>query len=329
MRWLDYQRLPVKSLVLPGDIRQRMKEPHVIELAASMRGGGGDPIHAPTINGDTNVLIAGRDRMAALLLNKATKVWCHVAVEVTEDDARNLEVDENLHRRHDDRDALIARKVAKTVESLERDAQLPVAKTGRGAPRTIKGQAREKVARELGTTPEAIRSAERRAAEPEVEEAAEAPSLLGRNVDDYNAAIDEIATGLRAVQRLTSKLAGHATLPVAPFERLKQELQRAMQIAEGARLVAKCPVCAGTEAPCALCGDVRFVTQFQLAGVPKDEATVHRQVSGRGQPPSTGMYPIQDAPRTMLKAPKPRVKVELSDGSEFNEPVEDTESDLF
>ncbi|MEP6652075.1 MAG: ParB N-terminal domain-containing protein [Myxococcales bacterium] len=161
MIWRGYLQFPVKKLKLPGDISQRQKQQHVVELAKSIEDNGGDPIHAPTVNADTMTLIAGRDRMAALLLNKAKKVWCHVMAEVSEEDARNVEIDENLHRRRDDRDELIARRFRRLAEEFRQDDAEQSGKVSHnaGRPTTAETRAAEKLARHAGVTPRAIRQA--------------------------------------------------------------------------------------------------------------------------------------------------------------------------
>jgi hypothetical protein len=163
MKWMGYRHVAVDSIVLPGDINKRMKRPHVVELAKSIRELGDEPIHAPTVTAKGSKLVAGRDRMAALLLNESEDCWVRL-VEGSKQELADLEVDENLHRRHDDRDDLIARRVAKVAGEVEAAGQLPDAVYGNpGRPKTARGAARERVARELGTTPDAIRAAEHRA----------------------------------------------------------------------------------------------------------------------------------------------------------------------
>src|SRR5689334_5170771 len=167
LRWLGYKQVGVNTIVLPSDVKRRMKAPHVIELAKSIAELGEEPIHAPTIANRTRKLIAGRDRMAALLINGVKSCWVRM-VEGTPQELADLEVDENLHRRQDNRDELIARRVAKVEGQIEAEieaGQLPDTASGNaGRPKSARGQARERVARELGTTPEAVRAAETRAA---------------------------------------------------------------------------------------------------------------------------------------------------------------------
>jgi hypothetical protein len=172
LKWLNpaYRRVTVKSLSLPGDIAQRMREPRVVALAESTDELGGEAMHAPTIDGDTNRLIAGRDRMAATLLRKRKHVWVHVGIDWTPEELLKAEIHENLHRRHDDKAALTRRLVDKATELLD-DARrntgsdVPVLRneSGPGQPKTTRQEARELVAAAAGETVATIKKRDQRA----------------------------------------------------------------------------------------------------------------------------------------------------------------------
>lgn len=178
MIWLTPTCLPIKTLGLPGDVKSRMKLPHVIELAESIRERTGNrPIHLPTIEYPSKELLAGGDRIAACLINGDAKVWVQPVSQLTDQERRDIVRDENLHRRADDRDALIRQRVAEREEEIQAqrieagpdvrdDDGFLIRKPGRK--KTAKGEAREEVARELGTTPGAVRAAEARASAPHV-----------------------------------------------------------------------------------------------------------------------------------------------------------------
>jgi hypothetical protein len=52
MKWLGYRQIALKSIVVDApDIRLRMKQPHVIELAANIQKHGEEPANAPSIRG--------------------------------------------------------------------------------------------------------------------------------------------------------------------------------------------------------------------------------------------------------------------------------------
>ena len=160
MTWLGVKKVPLSRIKVEGTFGKRKKADHVKELAKSIDRSG--VIALPVIS-TTNELIAGGDRLAALMLNGVKSHDVRV-VEGTVTELAILQVEENLRRRVDNRDELIARYV--DLVEAGSTAQLPVAVTGNaGRPKSTRGAAREHVARELGTTPEAVRSAEKRAAE--------------------------------------------------------------------------------------------------------------------------------------------------------------------
>ena len=310
MKFLPARMVKLSKLKLPGDMATRRKSAHVRELAASIKAHG--LAHLPVVSKGKPVV--GRDRLAALLElgEKTTEVR---EVEGTPVELEALEIAENLHRRRDDQDELRARYVALMERQLAEPAPLTQRNSSElssidsqcvGGQETPRGRAVKAAAEAAGVSTRAIRKSIERveAEDPEPAETS-LDSPLGAAVDEYNDAVEGIAASLRLLQKRVSDAARHATLPVAPFERVKQELARAQQINDGTRLVARCPVC--DDGACSLCGGARFVTQFQLAGVPRD-----------------------DAPKTLLKAPRvKRVKVELPDGTEYSEPMQDTEADLF
>ncbi|HXJ32244.1 MAG TPA: ParB/RepB/Spo0J family partition protein [Gemmatimonadales bacterium] len=162
MKWLGYQQKSVKSLHLPGEIGKRQKQQHVIDLAADIRELGEEPINAPVFD-KAGQIIAGRDRMAALLINKAKRVWIRVA-DATDQERADLEVSENLYRRVDNRDEMIARRVHRVVEKVAAEKAAIGSRRAEAVTRQDVVAARKAVARQLNTTPKAIKSAEQRAA---------------------------------------------------------------------------------------------------------------------------------------------------------------------
>lgn len=294
MKWLGYRQFAVARLKLPGDIRARMEKPHVIELAADIRELGGDPMNAPVFR-DNGDLVAGRDRMAATLLNKAKKVWAHVA-QCTDQEAADLEVSENLYRRPHNRDELIAKRVRKVAETIETTRR--AGGTNVPASQTVKAEARKKVARETGITPAAVRKAEQRAADFQKKtgagtEAGEAPTPapvatcpvetygvevaphFSEHVTDVIEIIDEADHLLRRVQAMVTKLASQR-FPVSLYQRLKEDCHRAAHVVRMARPFAVCPWCKDTrvaderEEDCSACEGRGFIVQEQADNVPKE-----------------------------------------------------------
>jgi hypothetical protein len=109
MRWIGYKKISFKSITLDAaDIRKRSKLAHVADLASDIRDKGQEPIHAPTVRMPGGVLLCGRDRMAALLTLKTKKLWVRLC-ECTDAEAADLEASENVHRRNDNRNDVLAR----------------------------------------------------------------------------------------------------------------------------------------------------------------------------------------------------------------------------
>lgn len=305
-----------------ADIAARMQQPHVAELAASRK----KLAINPPLVGPGGVLIAGRDRIAAELLNGSSAVFCHVVAEVTDEDLAEMELAENAHRRHEDRDALLARLVRLKAEKIrergaaapERDGSpnsAPAADDGmdpapppspskritvqdvrKGRPVSPTGEARREVAKLAGTTPEAVRQAERRAAEkeqPPEPEAPRAPALnlfglpregriaeIDLNAESHQQHIDELANALEQSQKWLNKAAdacNHAG-SYRPEHRKRKAFQNDVDrllgqvrnlagSVRGARPAALCPYGKGNcSAACPFCGGASYATRDQVAG---------------------------------------------------------------
>ncbi len=166
MLWGAEVQVALSKIVAPGDLAARMKKPSVIALAATFKdlgGGPGNPLWVKRVRLGWQ-LIAGRDRLAAMMLN-GVKKWSVKPVEdATPEDIADLEEVENLYRREvSNRDELIARRVEKLAARFAaepRDSGHASAKPGR--PVTPEGRAREQVAAETGRSKEAVRKAQAR-----------------------------------------------------------------------------------------------------------------------------------------------------------------------
>jgi ParB-like chromosome segregation protein Spo0J len=298
VKWDGYKRVRLSSIVVPGDVRGRMKDAHVVELAESIREYGQEPIHAPVVDVDGgNKLVAGRDRIAALMILKTKTVWVRLGSEMSAEDIEGVEIEENLRRRQDDRNALIARKVARKSAQIQESQtsipdNCPESPRQGGAKKTARGAAREQVARELGTTPEAIRKAERRATEK-----ASPKGAPGRYRNDqlpesmrhwYRelptiALQDEAASSIANLERFAELLVqaqGSLTkIQLTAYgshvhQRLYADAHALAEKARALKPVAVCPACqAGNSALCQLCKGLSVVTQAQLdANKPKAKA---------------------------------------------------------
>jgi len=342
MKWDGYRLVPVKKIGLPGDIAARQKQPNVVELAESIKKLGQQPIHAPSIDGRTHQLIAGRDRMAAILLLKLKEVWCHVASDVTEQDALDLEVEENLHRRQDNRDELIARRVKKVAATVKEErAAAPPTDRGRGRPKSPEGEAREIVAREIGATPEAVRAATTRASgelpdkksdistkPPVTTYGVPLPTDLAQVITQAQEHIDAADSHLRRAQAAITALGKQGSLGGPLESRIKAELHRAADTVRRERPDSICPVCkliSARQLGCHFCGGIGVVSNDKLAGAAPellaggDKAVVP---DGRG-----GFLPYAreaaggEQPKKPATKAKPRLRVQDEHGNPF--PMDD------
>lgn len=200
-----YKQVAFKSIMMDvADIRARSKRAHITELAANIRETLGEPIHSPTVRVPGNVLLCGRDRMAALLLLKAKKFWVR-QVECSDSEARELELAENAYRRPvENRAEMIAEMVQLRTAAIKSESVV-TEEQGRTvslpAENAVKAKARKEVARAAGVSVAAVKKAEQRAKaakeEAPAEPAAPEPATLDLLfVDDDGArAIMHLARG--------------------------------------------------------------------------------------------------------------------------------------
>lgn len=332
MRWIGYREFDVSKLHLPGEIAKRMKEPRVEALAASTDELGGEPMQAPTVNADINppVLVAGRDRMAATLLRKRKKVWCHVGVEWTPLELIKAEIHENLHRRPEDRDALRAELVNRTA------ALLPLKPSGNatgksGRPETAKGEARRMVAEAEGVSDEAIRHSETRASKKrdEGEAGSRAPGglaapppppidLHGQAMPDHMLDVtglveqyDKVDQLLRKAQAAATDLGMFGSAAPGIVESIKRELHDVAVRVRSEKPAHLCPKCDGKSHPqtgpfCKLCQERGWVTATQYTASPKKHASAEeflRDLEHRASEHAAGLdAPTADIDRHIARA---------------------------
>lgn len=326
-----------------ADVRRRTKQQHVVDLANDIRERGEEPIQAPTVRAADKKLLCGRDRMAALMLMKARKLWVHV-VECTDDEAAELELSENVYRRTENRSELLARLVALKEQKIRADA------TQGGTPvppaQRVKAEARKDVAKAAFVTTAAVKKAEQRArdsaaghppglpSEPAaaaVEPALFTPciDLLGlpvngatRVANDWSAgvqaAIDEADKYLRLAQAALKKLeacAFHNTTA----QQLRDDVHRVASRVRSVRPHSICPWCKhvpkATES-CNPCHTLGYVSEEVAARAPAvclDKA--RPVVMWRGQP-----VPYADAvagrwPKNGSNGKGGSISVDLPDGT--------------
>jgi hypothetical protein len=266
-----------------------------------------------------------------------------------------LERDENIHRRVDDRDALIRQRVdelAAEIEAERRDVP-PEPKPGR--PKTARGEARELVARQLGTTPDAVRVAEARALAEEMitNICAVTPTcpvetyglplvtdVEAEELRSVQAAVDEADQALRRAQAALKRVEG-----VPLFRGAQQLLARVHEVAgevRAKRPEAVCPSCKripslmGDVRGCPGCGGVGFVARDALIYVADelklggDQAMVTRagklvpyakaaKDSAGAAPGVTGKADARTAPAGTSK----RIRIENEKGEQLSPPEDD------
>jgi len=283
MKWLGYRQIKFTSVRADhAEIRRRSKQAHVTDLAANIREHGDELIHAPTVRMPGNVLLCGRDRMAALLLLKAKRLWVRLC-DCTDIEAADLEASENVHRRADSRSDVLAR----AVRAKE---QLLTAQGGTVVPpmQSVKAEARKAVARDAGVSTDAVRKAEQRSAEKAAADdpfaAAAEPEfvpnlkLLGVPIEEgratcemashQQAAIDEADKYLRLAQAALKRLELNTAM-----QQLYADVHRVASRVRSHRPESICPWCKHIPAlvgNCSGCQTMGYVTEEQARNAPRE-----------------------------------------------------------
>jgi len=292
MKWEGYRQVKLASIHTDwSEIKRRMKSPHVKELAADIAAAGDEPIHAPTIRAQGKRLLCGRDRLAAALLNKRSRIWVHVA-DCDDDEAKGLELRENIYRRPvANRAEMLAELVALKEQHLRAAAESgDMSPLPRGASdQTVKAEARKQVARAAGITPASVKKAEQRAADkaeadpfaPVGEVASEwIPNLklLGVPGDDARALCELAAPRQAAIDEADK----HLRLAQAALKRVEQDTAMQQLYADVHRVASRvrscrpemiCPWCKNVpalRATCSGCQMAGYVSEEQGRGAPRE-----------------------------------------------------------
>lgn len=333
----------MKSVVAPGDLNARMKAPHVVELAISTDRLGKRPGNRPWVMKVRHgwKLIAGRDRFAAHSINGEKQLPVEVVLEATPEELATLERHENLHRRQDNRAAMIREEVeaeALRIAAL-RTSDTSVSKVGR--PKSPEAEAREHVAARLGTTPGAVKEAVRRekvregAAEGAAKQketgtssaSASSPSpietfgnaLPGRVRDEVVPVLTALKDVLLHVGR--AKTAAQALMLVsfdtAAHGRIEDAIAELQGMVRGLTPSHACPYCIkkGVDKRCAACGGNGYVTKAVFASAPAELRggwTDEERAAGLGAEPQLGA-PFPLVPALPRAKPKSRCKVVIVD----------------
>lgn len=299
--------VPMKQIIGPGDVKMRQRSPNVLGLVESIPLLGGKPIHPLVCHRTSKGLEikSGRDRYSALLLLKAKTAPVRVVLDATPLELLQLEIYENLHRRHDDRDAMINDLVERTAaligkhEAPELAVKSPVnsgASIKSGRPLTPTGDARKLVAEAEGVSVEAVRAAQTRHAKAREEEARPAPApeakpslpieAFGRAIPamvqirvmvalDALGAIDKAA---RAAQKALSEVEAALMAGERPpwLQKLRELSHRLGAEARSFRPAYLCLACVDTDedlphALCKVCGGQFTITAEQYEALPPEQ----------------------------------------------------------
>lgn len=291
MKILGIKPCRIDRLILPGDFAERLKRPHVVELSTSVKRYG--VLASPMVRAEDRRVLYGRDRIASAVLAGLTHVDCKL-VECTDEEAAEIELVENVHRRHDPSTA--RDQLSRLIQMYARQAVDTLPEPEPGAPlenlarKTPIGVARERVAREIGVKPESLRRRLNRtkaAQRKEVlsgERPAEPPciELVGMEVTD------EFLQSVSKAQMMLKAAESHANLvtaalqalddagvdfPKGRLERLLEEAKSLRYTLTNARPAALCPYCKGlpsVQPHCAACLQGGWISAEQARHVPRE-----------------------------------------------------------
>lgn len=274
---IEDTELEIASLVCSDDFERRLGEKHVADLAESIRDIG--LINKPWVRASDMKVICGEDRIAAHCLLNRDFVEVRV-VECSDEEFDKVRMAENRYRRSPE-------QVKELVEAIEAklEAQEEVVSLGYeveeerrpGRPKTIHGTAVEEAAKQLGTTPNAVRKKLARAVEadknaPPFETwGREAPEKI---VKDARRAYEALTN---AYSKITSAMAIITDMQKANVltDGAGSELWSGLQVIAGeirdARPTALCPYCKGVKAAQKKCGQCRvtgFVPEWKADQAP-------------------------------------------------------------
>jgi len=348
MKFVGFKEIPLKSIVIDAvDIRRRMERQHVKDLADDAEANGGEYIHPPTVREDTKALIAGRDRVAGAMVKKRKKIWVHL-VECSDDEAKALELAENIYRRALDKDerakaisALV--KLREQQYRAEDEAREAAGEEVSKAPQsTPLARARRDVAKSAGVAVETVRSHEHRvssASEPVAVQQApsqrvsdgevELPAgfqAFGLDVpqaerDRIVAAIDWMADlegSARHVLRSLAELEKHGGGKISPasIQAIRERAQALGHAIREAAPAGLCFYCKGRPdlvGNCNGCGGTGVVGRHAGDSVPKELKSISPVfVAIDGEFIAIGGAPVQ---REKSKGKKIRVEVVGEDGA--------------
>ncbi len=338
IEWIGYRVVRFDEIEFPKDVggageslAARKKAGDVAALAESMDPGKGSagPINAPVVRAGSKIegkkyrLVAGLDRIAALSVAGKDRVEVRI-MKGEDDEVRRVTLHENLtRRRSDEYDTMASELVAleeKRLVAEQEEARIEAEKLGadklaranavagkggeakgkRGRPTSVKGEARRRVAKHLGTSPEAIRQATKRHADskkppkapkaPDVQletwglnpgatdkvlRADEKAAKVMLDVAGVQRVIDSAESAVKGILKSFRDLKGMGLLGNATLARVASLADALLQGLVFASPDAFCLVCKDPmgfhdrRASCTACGGTGFLAKASLAGVDK------------------------------------------------------------
>lgn len=293
---LGFRKVPIHRLNMEGNFRERLNHPRIEERARSVKRLG--ILSEPMVRQLDYRVIYGHDRIAAAIKAGATSVLCKM-VRCSDTVMREIELSENLHRRHDPesaRDGLL-RLMDLYTESVIEERPLPgddpypqLTKPKRGKPQTARGIARRRLAADLGVAPPTLQKREQRLRKRKRQKEEQAAreegkaviALLGMQVHrEFVAQINELRLTMdQAVAHAHRMLSLFSTIetrklpyPGIKFTRLYEDLRAAGALLRSARPVSLCPYCKGlpgVQDRCAACLQSGWISELQMQSVPSE-----------------------------------------------------------
>lgn len=164
MKWLDTRYVLFADMRLPEDWPALLADERVKRLATSTADTDG-PVNLPVLNAVSGGIVSGKHRLAAEAVRGMDGATCRFWIG-TPAEERVLRAADNAWPR-DDHDAWITEMTEARAALIEERRAISgqADRKGPGRPKSVMAEAREEVARMEQTTPEAIRSAQRRTEE--------------------------------------------------------------------------------------------------------------------------------------------------------------------
>lgn len=288
---LGFRKVAIKSLRLPGDLRELIQDPSVVGLAEGIRDIG--QAHPVIMRKSDHAIIAGRRRLAAAIRGKQTRVWVRW-VECDDLDKALMSRSENLHRRHNvsaDEQNRIATELVELMSRRIRETD-PIPRKPNGRPTTARVVARNIVASIRGVTPETLRvyeSRARRAAgkpplkagRPAFSELVVGPQVetLGVEPDEgWMVKLVETAAQIETALRMVRQAKHHLESMPGPLPKVSQQhlVSAADSLAAQLRTLKPatvCPYCKALEPlveDCEACSGSGWLGEGQMSGIPRE-----------------------------------------------------------